>query len=265
MIHLEEHREVGDGAEKADHLARAHLEYSQHAMEDVHGARNLRDTGQELISSQDVELTASLLPKCDELDRMANALSGALERRSQVLRLSKEMHQQILAANNWCRKGIELLTSIPYDVTSNTALTALTSVEEYINESESLKLDTFSQESDLNKLIMLTTTETSTLLNQVIERITDIKRLSISRRDALQKMAFREIRKPPVQVVSPEKLPLSDNANKESIRKDSLASSPTSKLSYFFLVFIIIDSALSILQDFKDSIDLIEGTTDSQN
>ncbi|VDN27784.1 unnamed protein product [Gongylonema pulchrum] len=74
MIYLEEHRE-----------------------EDVNGARLLRDAGQELISSQDVELTASLLPKCDELDRMADALSGALERRSKVLRLSKDMHEQVLA------------------------------------------------------------------------------------------------------------------------------------------------------------------------
>lgn len=51
------------------------------------------------MSSQDVELTASLLPKCDELDRMADALSGALDRRSKVLQLSKDMHQQIHAVN----------------------------------------------------------------------------------------------------------------------------------------------------------------------
>ncbi|VDO54645.1 unnamed protein product, partial [Brugia timori] len=59
MIHLEEHREVGDGVRKAEQLAQAHAEYCQQAMEDVDGARLLRDAGQELISSQDVELTAS--------------------------------------------------------------------------------------------------------------------------------------------------------------------------------------------------------------
>uniref|UniRef100_A0AAF5RY08 DH domain-containing protein n=1 Tax=Wuchereria bancrofti TaxID=6293 RepID=A0AAF5RY08_WUCBA len=48
-------------------------------------------------------------------------------------------------------------------------------------------------------MIMLTTTETFTLLAQVAERIDDMRRLSISRRDALQKMALREIRKLPVQ------------------------------------------------------------------
>lgn len=62
-------------------------------------ARVLRGTGQELISSKDVELTASLLPKCDELERMADALSGALERRTEVLKLSKDMHEQILAVS----------------------------------------------------------------------------------------------------------------------------------------------------------------------
>lgn len=73
--------------------------YYSEFKEDVNGARLLRNAGQELISSQDVELTGSLLPKCDELDRMADALNGALERRSQVLRLSKDMHQQIRAVN----------------------------------------------------------------------------------------------------------------------------------------------------------------------
>lgn len=32
MIYLEEHREVGDGPEKAEQLAEAHSEYSQQAM-----------------------------------------------------------------------------------------------------------------------------------------------------------------------------------------------------------------------------------------
>ncbi|KAM3729038.1 Guanine nucleotide exchange factor DBS [Dirofilaria immitis] len=228
MIHLEEHREVGDGPKKAEKLAQAHAEYSQQAMEDVNGARLLRDEGQELISSQDVELTASLLPKCDELDRMADALSGALERRSQVLQLSKDMHQQIYAANNWCHRGVELLTTIPYDCSASNAANVLTTVDKYIEEGDSLKLDIFNNEPDLNKLIMLTTTETSTLLAQVTERIDDMKRLSISRRDALQKMALREIRKPPVQVVSPEKLPYSNGDKRCSTNgsKNSISASP---------------------------------------
>lgn len=41
---------------------------------------------------------------------------------------------------------------------------------------------------------------------QVAERINDLRRLSTFRRDALQKMASKENRKLPVQVVSPEKL-----------------------------------------------------------
>ncbi|VDM41494.1 unnamed protein product [Toxocara canis] len=99
MIYLEEHREVGNGVAKAEQLAQTHAEYAEHAMEDVQMARALRDTGQELISTQDVELAGSLLPKCDELARMADALTGALDRRSQVLTLSKDMHEQILAVS----------------------------------------------------------------------------------------------------------------------------------------------------------------------
>ncbi|VDD97445.1 unnamed protein product [Enterobius vermicularis] len=63
-----------------------------------------------------------------------------------------------------------------------------------------------------NEIQMKTTTtvgdddnDVDSVLN-VAERIDDIRRLSASRRDALQKMASKESRKPPVQVVSPEKL-----------------------------------------------------------
>lgn len=58
-------------------------------------ARVLRDRGEELMAIQDVELTDSLLPKCDELSRMADALTSALDRRTQVLILSRNMHDQI--------------------------------------------------------------------------------------------------------------------------------------------------------------------------
>lgn len=58
-------------------------------------ARALQESGDELMLTKDVELTDSLAPKCEELERMADALSGALDRRAQVLRLSKNMHEQI--------------------------------------------------------------------------------------------------------------------------------------------------------------------------
>uniref|UniRef100_A0A915AZA4 DH domain-containing protein n=1 Tax=Parascaris univalens TaxID=6257 RepID=A0A915AZA4_PARUN len=206
MIYLEEHREVGDGVVKAEQLAQTHADYAKHAMEDVQVARALRDTGQELISTQDVELAGSLLPKCDELARMADALTGALDRRSQVLTLSKDMHEQIVAANKWCKRGVDLLTAVPLDVSPTSAAVALTNMDDFIADGQCLKLDALSQSPTMNNLILLTTTETSTLLAQVAERIDDIRRMSAARRDALQKLAGRENRKPPVQVVSPEKL-----------------------------------------------------------
>lgn len=48
-----------------------------------------------MIVIQEKELEGSLKPKCDELNRMKDALHGALQRRLDVLRLSKQMHEQI--------------------------------------------------------------------------------------------------------------------------------------------------------------------------
>lgn len=57
-----------------------------------------------------------------------------------------------------------------------------------------------------------------------------MRRLSVFRRNALQKMALREIRKPPVQIVSPEKLPYTNDDKRfttTSNNGNSIATSPT--------------------------------------
>lgn len=63
--------------------------------ESVTSAEILKIRGEELIQIQEKELEGSLRPKCDELQRMKDALQGALQRRLDVLRLSKQMHEQI--------------------------------------------------------------------------------------------------------------------------------------------------------------------------
>ncbi|VDM41495.1 unnamed protein product [Toxocara canis] len=119
---------------------------------------------------------------------------------------SLNFRAKAVEANKWCKRGVDLLTTVPVDISPTTAAAALTSMDDFIAEGQCLKLDALNQSPNMNNLILLTTTETSTLLAQVAERIDDIRRMSAARRDALQKLAGRESRKPPVQVVSPEKL-----------------------------------------------------------
>ncbi|KAH7696297.1 hypothetical protein AAVH_36635, partial [Aphelenchoides avenae] len=59
----------------------------------------------------------------------------------------------------------------------------------------------------------------------VAERIEDIRRLGISRRDALQRLTEREVKKP-VQVVSPEKVGISSGSSGGGGRKASSSTSP---------------------------------------
>ncbi|KAK0404503.1 hypothetical protein QR680_017481 [Steinernema hermaphroditum] len=204
LLYLEEHREVGDGVERVEALTESHREYTAAAMEDVAAARALKDAGDELLSTKDTEIAGSLVPKCSELGRMADALASALDRRAQVLRLSENMHRQIAEANQWCKRGVDLLSATPFEMNQSTASSALSRIEGFIADGDSLQLDALKGKSDANNLILLTTTETSTLLAQVAERIDDIRRMSAARRDALQKFALQEKEKP-VQVVSPEK------------------------------------------------------------
>uniref|UniRef100_A0A0N4Z5V2 CRAL-TRIO domain-containing protein n=1 Tax=Parastrongyloides trichosuri TaxID=131310 RepID=A0A0N4Z5V2_PARTI len=219
MIYLEEHREVGDSVERAEVLAEEHKEYVETAKEDVEIARELRKEGDELISNhiQDNAISGSLLPKCDELTRMAEALQSALNRRAEVLQLSMTMHRQISEANKWCKSGVQLLSNIPIDINPNTISTTISRMDEFLLEGSKLQLEPFNAKKTMNSLILLTTTETSTLLAQVAERIDDIRRMGVARRDALLKYTERELKKP-IQIVSPEK---------------SLPSTPAKMLSNF--------------------------------
>uniref|UniRef100_A0A0M3IQ05 Guanine nucleotide exchange factor DBS-like spectrin-like domain-containing protein n=1 Tax=Ascaris lumbricoides TaxID=6252 RepID=A0A0M3IQ05_ASCLU len=70
-------------------------------------------------------------------------------------------------ANKWCKRGVDLLTAVPLDVSPTSAAVALTSMDDFIADGQCLKLDALSQSPTMNNLILLTTTETSTLLAQL--------------------------------------------------------------------------------------------------
>ncbi|CAI5455475.1 unnamed protein product [Caenorhabditis angaria] len=218
MLYLEEHREIGDGCDKAVQLAEQHRVYAERAKEDITGAIDLKKTGEQMISLNEAELCGSLLPKCEELERMADALTGALERRSTVLNMSKSMHEQILKANSWCKAGVDILTSsLPPEPHTSNINASINKMDEFLEEGSNLKfcLDALDNPTSWNNLILMTTTETSTLLAQVAERIDDIRRMSVARRNALSKMCDAKKPQPPIQVVTPEKKKTKNGKNLE--------------------------------------------------
>ncbi|VDM59767.1 unnamed protein product [Angiostrongylus costaricensis] len=166
LLYLEEHRAIGDSVQAAEILAEQHEQYTKAVLEDITAAKALKNAGEELISANDAGIMGSLLPKCDELERMADALNGALQRRATVLRMSVGMHEQISHANSWCKKGVCMLSSMLLDVSAASASSSLAKMDEFLDEGSRLQLDAISQSSSMNNLILLSTTETSTLLAQ---------------------------------------------------------------------------------------------------
>ncbi|CAI2356670.1 unnamed protein product [Caenorhabditis sp. 36 PRJEB53466] len=204
MLYLEEHREVGNCTEKALQLAEQHRQYAEGAMEEVEASRNLKKAGEDLINSNEAELSGSLEPKCEELERMAAALTSALERRGDCLKRSATMHDQIAQANSWCSRGADLLTTGMTDFTNPNPATSLMALDSFIEEGNNLNIEFLKDTtSPMNQLILLTTIETSTLLQLIEERINDIRKMSLAKRDQLTKLHLQK--PPPVQVVTPEK------------------------------------------------------------
>ncbi|EFO89778.1 CRE-CGEF-1 protein [Caenorhabditis remanei] len=234
MLYLEEHREVGNCTEKALHLAEQHRQYAEGAMEEVEASRNLKKTGEDLINSNEAELSGSLEPKCEELERMAAALTSALERRGDCLKRSATMHEQIAQANSWCSRGADLLTSGMSDFTNPSPTTSLSALDAFIEEGNHLNIEFLKDTtSPMNQLLLLTTIETSTLLNLIEERIGDIRRMSLAKRDQLTKLHLQK--PPPVQVVTPEKKSKKNSSKSENDGKDvpscSGESTPAGALS----------------------------------
>ncbi|CCD63467.2 DH domain-containing protein [Caenorhabditis elegans] len=234
MLYLEEHREVGNCTEKALHLAEQHRQYAEGAMEEVEASRNLKKAGEDLINSNEAELSGSLEPKCEELERMAAALTSALERRGDCLKRSATMHEQIAKANSWCTRGADLLTNGMTDFTNPNPSSSLTTLDAFIEEGTNLNIEFLKDTtSPMNQLLLLTTIETSTLLNLIEERIGDIRRMSLAKRDQLTKLHLQK--PPPVQVVTPEKKSKKNSSKNELDSKDvpscSGESTPAGTLS----------------------------------
>uniref|UniRef100_A0AC35F1U7 Uncharacterized protein n=1 Tax=Panagrolaimus sp. PS1159 TaxID=55785 RepID=A0AC35F1U7_9BILA len=123
----------------------------------------------------------------------------------------------------------------------------MNALDEFLRDGERLHLDSLKQTPNMNNLILLTTTETSSLLAQlqyVAERIDDIRRLGAARRDALHKLTETKtsslpqsastttnnssnLNSKPVQVVSPEKKFPTSRGNSISSNGSSITSSPT--------------------------------------
>uniref|UniRef100_A0A0K0D395 Component of oligomeric Golgi complex 8 n=1 Tax=Angiostrongylus cantonensis TaxID=6313 RepID=A0A0K0D395_ANGCA len=140
LLYLEEHRAIGDSVQAAEILADQHEQYTKVVLEDITAAKALKNAGEELISANDAGIMGSLLPKCDELERMADALNGALQRRSTVLRMSVGMHTQISHANSWCKKGVGMLSSMLLDVSAASASSSLAKMDEFLDEGSRLQV-----------------------------------------------------------------------------------------------------------------------------
>jgi hypothetical protein len=162
------------------------------------------------------------------------------------------IHFPLSKANKWCRKGVELLLTsptLPLDATPQDYGSEIQRLDRFLLAGDSLRLDSLReqtiQSSGDGSPAILNGSEASSLLTQVTERIEDIKRLGLARREAFYRMAgemqqsqLRRSARPvdastsgkPVQVVSPEKIKIAAGrkASTATTASTSSASSASS-------------------------------------
>ncbi|CAH0388373.1 unnamed protein product [Bemisia tabaci] len=146
---------------------------------------------------------ASVEANCDELQRLVKTLDDRLHHRRELLYKAKELMVIIEQANSWCSQGVSLLAAQQLDECSRSPESAencLAALEEFMDSGKKF-CSSDSQDSTL-AFELYVTPETKPLVNQVVQRITDVTMMCEKKLASLKKLIIRPPK--PVQHVIPE-------------------------------------------------------------
>ncbi|KHJ45378.1 RhoGEF domain protein [Trichuris suis] len=165
--------------EDTDRLIDEYQSYAKKTEEDFEAANALKLRGEELIETEEKELIGSITPKCQELNRLTAQLDVALRQRAQFLHSARRLQNYISSANQWCAAGVDLLTgasSMEFE-SAEQCEAALQRVRTFLKSGDEMCFDLDTSDS----LLLLTSYDTKTLLDQVNARLTDVKQLCQNR------------------------------------------------------------------------------------
>ncbi|CDW56470.1 Guanine nucleotide exchange factor DBS [Trichuris trichiura] len=187
LNHLDRLRNSNDGRadeqrlysiEDTDRLIDEYQSYAKKTEEDFEAANALKLRGEQLIETEEKELIGSITPKCQELNRLTAQLDVALRQRAQFLHSARRLQNYISSANQWCATGVDLLTGASMEFESaEQCEAALQRVRTFLKSGDEMCFDLDTSDS----LLLLTSYDTKTLLDQVNARLTDVKQLCQNR------------------------------------------------------------------------------------
>ncbi|XP_037089598.1 guanine nucleotide exchange factor DBS-like [Pollicipes pollicipes] len=198
---LSDATDVGESVSHVDQLINEHTVVQKRCLETQRQADDLQSFGRDLQMSAGDLGSEGIEARCVELRRLGELVSDKLRRRTQLLHKCRDLHERVQRANTWCALGVELLTSQQIEKCSaapELAERALAQIDEFLYSAADFNLHSpVELRSAFQDVI---TQETKALVQQVVQRIEDVRTMCDRRCNSLRKYTARR----PVQTVNPE-------------------------------------------------------------
>uniref|UniRef100_A0A8C4Y7P7 MCF.2 cell line derived transforming sequence like n=1 Tax=Gopherus evgoodei TaxID=1825980 RepID=A0A8C4Y7P7_9SAUR len=188
--------DVGNSVSHVEHILKDLANFEEKSQ----NARVLASQGDQLVQNNHYAVD-SILPKCNELHHLCDAVATEIEKRRGGLNKSLELHSLLEKSMRWCDEGIYLLASQPVDKCQSQegAESALQEIEKFLDTGADNKI------KEPNKVYQLY----EPILNQdlmehvqkVFQKQESMEEMFQKRQMSLKKLAAKQTR--PVQPVAP--------------------------------------------------------------
>ncbi|XP_050803207.1 guanine nucleotide exchange factor DBS isoform X7 [Gopherus flavomarginatus] len=192
--------DVGNSVSHVEHILKDLANFEEKSRESLENARVLASQGDQLVQNNHYAVD-SILPKCNELHHLCDAVATETEKRRGGLNKSLELHSLLEKSMRWCDEGIYLLASQPVDKcqSQDGAESALQEIEKFLDTGADNKI------KEPNKVYQLY----EPILNQdlmehvqkVFQKQESMEEMFQKRQVSLKKLAAKQTR--PVQPVAP--------------------------------------------------------------
>ncbi|XP_030424701.1 guanine nucleotide exchange factor DBS isoform X1 [Gopherus evgoodei] len=192
--------DVGNSVSHVEHILKDLANFEEKSRESLENARVLASQGDQLVQNNHYAVD-SILPKCNELHHLCDAVATEIEKRRGGLNKSLELHSLLEKSMRWCDEGIYLLASQPVDKCQSQegAESALQEIEKFLDTGADNKI------KEPNKVYQLY----EPILNQdlmehvqkVFQKQESMEEMFQKRQMSLKKLAAKQTR--PVQPVAP--------------------------------------------------------------
>ncbi|XP_072180482.1 guanine nucleotide exchange factor DBS-like [Diadema setosum] len=203
---------IGNTVEECNTYLERHSGLEVESQDALDRAEKSNTLGEDLLKSGKFPVeSASVRPKCTELESRAKALQEKLEKRRKMLERSQELHHRLQNANDWCNDGMKLLAAQEMDQSQSKegAEKYLRHIDEELRRAKELKLSDPREFRQMFADILTIDGKYEQHKNLVREAVTsmeDVKALFEKRREGLKNI-IAKFERPVVKTAPVSPLP----------------------------------------------------------